>query len=97
VTKYIRAQNYGMFSVRIYVTNEPLVESQFKSKTSWSEFVIQALSCFGIWFGLSLYSFISIFESASDYVADKRDQFLERRRQRKDAKLTSQKSTIDRK
>ncbi|KAI1281873.1 hypothetical protein HDE_13218 [Halotydeus destructor] len=86
VTKFVRSEYDDAldFTVRVYATNEPVVESTFKAKIEFAQFAIQVLSTFGIWFGVSLYSFVDIFEDISEFMTHKAetlaDSFSHRKR-----------------
>ena len=58
---YIREEDLkdedGQFlEFEISVPKKPLILITYKEKVSWSEFLVYLLSCFGIWFGLSVLS-----------------------------------------
>ena len=65
ITKFIRSSFNENLNFRVYVTNEPLISSTLKPKLQTIEFLVYILSCFGIWFGASFYSFSAIITKIS--------------------------------
>lgn len=60
ITKFIRSSFADDLNFRVYVTNEPVIRSTLQPKLQTIEFLVYVLSCFGIWFGASFYSFSAI-------------------------------------
>lgn len=65
ITKFIRSSFNDNLNFRVYVTNEPVISSTLKPKLQTIEFLVYVLSCFGIWFGASFYSFSAIITKIS--------------------------------
>ncbi|KAI1282111.1 hypothetical protein HDE_13210 [Halotydeus destructor] len=63
VTKLIRSESSPSLTFRLYVANEPTMLSTSKKKLTTSEFLVFALSCFGIWFGVNFFSVVSVIEA----------------------------------
>lgn len=65
ITKFIRSSFADNLNFRVYVTNEPVISSTLKPKLQTIEFLVYVLSCFGIWFGASFYSFSAVINKLS--------------------------------
>lgn len=65
ITKFIRSSFADNLNFRVYVTNEPVISSTLKAKLQTIEFLVYVLSCFGIWFGASFYSFSAVITKLS--------------------------------
>ncbi|KAI1282012.1 hypothetical protein HDE_13211 [Halotydeus destructor] len=69
VTKLIRSDpNLGYFKIRLNVANRPTIVIEAKGKLSLPDLLVYVLSCFGIWYGLSLYSLVRTLEHLANSV-----------------------------
>lgn len=68
MTKFIRSEQFDGLKFRLYVANEPTVQTVMKPKLSLTEFLVYVLSCFGIWLGLSFYSLAKLVETGGQAI-----------------------------